>query len=156
LINKHSAYKTDNIIFDTLRLFLCLYFRLAKKKKKILTFIFMFFLKLALYSMLMALFVSKIKGGQNEANIDFLFFRFFMQSPVCILRHPSSCIAHLLIHTIHDQSNLDFHKKYDISLLLLDSDRPSVSYCNICRKYSDFADQKSLMFIGKIVHRMDT
>jgi hypothetical protein len=32
----------------------------------------------------------------------------------------------------------------------------SVSYCNICRKYSDFADQKSLMFIGKIVHRMDT
>ena len=44
----------------------------------------------------------------------------------------------------------------DFSLLLLDSDGPSVSYCNICRKYSDFADQKSLMFIGKIVHRMDT
>ena len=41
----------------------------------------------------------------------------------------------------------------DFSLLLLDSD---VSYCNICRKYSDFADQKSLMFIGKIMHRMDT
>ena len=44
----------------------------------------------------------------------------------------------------------------DFSLLLLDSDRPSVSYCNICRKDSDFADQKSLMFIDKIVHRMDT
>ena len=42
----------------------------------------------------------------------------------------------------------------DFSMLLLDSD--SVSYCNICRKYSDFADQKSLMFIDKIVDRMDT
>ena len=41
-------------------------------------------------------------------------------------------------------------------LLLVDSDRPTVSYCNICRKYSDFADQKSLMFIDEIVHRMDT
>jgi hypothetical protein len=39
------------------------------------------------------------------------------------------------------------------SRLLLDSD--SVSYCNICRKYSDFAYPKSLMFIGKIVDRMD-
>jgi hypothetical protein len=40
------------------------------------------------------------------------------------------------------------------SCLLLDSD--SVSYWNICRIYSDFADKKSLMFIGKIVDRMDT
>jgi hypothetical protein len=38
--------------------------------------------------------------------------------------------------------------------LLLDSD--SASYWNICRIYSDFADKKSLMFIGKIVDRMDT
>jgi hypothetical protein len=38
--------------------------------------------------------------------------------------------------------------------LLLDSN--SVSYWNICRIYSDFADKKSLMFIGKIVDRMDT
>ena len=42
----------------------------------------------------------------------------------------------------------------DFSCLLLDSG--SVLYCNICRKYSDFADKKSLMFIGKIVDRMDT
>jgi hypothetical protein len=42
----------------------------------------------------------------------------------------------------------------DFSCLLLYSD--SVSYCNICRKYSDFTDKKSLMFIGKIVDRMDT
>ena len=42
----------------------------------------------------------------------------------------------------------------DFSYLLLDSD--SVSYWNICRIYSDFADKKSLMFIGKIVDRMDT
>jgi hypothetical protein len=33
----------------------------------------------------------------------------------------------------------------DFSWLLLDSD--IVSYCNIYRKYFDFADQKSLMFI---------
>ena len=42
----------------------------------------------------------------------------------------------------------------DFLFLMLDS--YSVSYCNICRKCSDFADQKSLMFIGKIVDRMDT
>jgi hypothetical protein len=42
----------------------------------------------------------------------------------------------------------------DFSCLLLDSD--SVSYWNICKIYSDFADKKSLMFIGKIVDRMDT
>jgi hypothetical protein len=42
----------------------------------------------------------------------------------------------------------------DFLFLMLDSD--SVSYCNIGRKCSDFADQKSLMFIGKIVDRMDT
>ena len=39
----------------------------------------------------------------------------------------------------------------DFSCLLLDFD--SVSYYNICRKYSDFADLKSLMFIGKIVDK---
>ena len=42
----------------------------------------------------------------------------------------------------------------EFSCLLLDSD--SVSYCNIYRKYSDFVYKKSLMFIGKIVDRMDT
>jgi hypothetical protein len=42
----------------------------------------------------------------------------------------------------------------DFSCLLLDFD--SVSYWNICRIYSDFADKKSLMFIDKIVDRMDT
>jgi hypothetical protein len=41
----------------------------------------------------------------------------------------------------------------DFSWLLLDSD--IVSYCNIYRKYFDLADRKSLMFIGKIVDRMD-
>ena len=30
------------------------------------------------FNMFMALFVSKIKGGQNEANIDLFFFRFLM------------------------------------------------------------------------------
>ena len=41
----------------------------------------------------------------------------------------------------------------NFSWLLLDSD--IVSYCNIYRKYFDLADQKSLMFIGKIVDKMD-
>jgi hypothetical protein len=38
----------------------------------------------------------------------------------------------------------------DFSCLLLDFDSLQA------RKYSDFADKKSLMFIGKIVYRMDT
>jgi hypothetical protein len=42
----------------------------------------------------------------------------------------------------------------DFSWLLLDSD--IVSYCNIYRKYFNFADRKSLMFIDKMVDRMDT
>jgi hypothetical protein len=42
----------------------------------------------------------------------------------------------------------------DFSWLLLNSD--IVSYCNIYKKNFDFADRKSLMFIGKIMDRMDT
>jgi hypothetical protein len=49
------------------------------------------------------------------------------------------------------------HKIWNIVLIkLTQTDSDSVSYWNICRIYSDFADKKSLMFIGKIVDRMDT
>jgi hypothetical protein len=62
------------------------------------------------------------------------------------------------IYSVHDfafeekhTTNCSVQVKWvaDFSWLLLDAD--SISYCNICRKYSDFADQKSLMFIVKIV-----
>ena len=56
----------------------------------------------------------------------------------------------------HQQRQQTLQSKWlaDFSWLLLDSD--IVSYCNIYRKYFDFADRKSLMFIGKVVDRMDT
>lgn len=47
-----------------------------------------------------------------------------------------------------------FQSKWLANFCQLRLEADSVSYCLIWRKYPDIADQKSLMFIGKIMNRV--
>lgn len=49
-----------------------------------------------------------------------------------------------------------FQSKWLGDFQWLRQDDDGISYCHVCRKHPDIADQKSGMFIGKIVDRRDT